>query len=134
MKKVYVASRGLPERSKMWLDLRTRGVQITASWIEDPDEAAWDFTELWQEVVREIHASDAILAYVEKEDFPVRGVLVEVGVAIGAGLPVHVVLPGVKLEGPSLRPLGAWAHHPLVKRHDNMSDALAELGYGDISL
>lgn len=128
--KVYVASRGTAARAAMWRDLRGQGMAVTASWIENADENTLDFTVLWPQVVREIHDSDALLMYAEAGDFPFRGALVEVGVALGAGIPVHVALAGVALAGPSLRPLGAWAHHPLVTLHEGLGSALAGLGYG----
>jgi len=133
MKKIYVASRaGVPERVAMWLELRRRGMVITSSWIDEPYENVQDLGALWLKIVEEVQGADAVLVYAALEDFPVRGVLVEAGIALGKGIPVHVVVPGGGLTGPSLRPLGAWANHPLVTRYEVLDKALDALGYGDL--
>jgi hypothetical protein len=98
----------------MWRDLRDSGVRITSSWIdEDGEGQTEDFGDLWQRIENEIRRSSALVLYVEPSDFPLKGALVEVGMALAIGLPINVVAPGVFLER-SMRPIGSWAAHPSV--------------------
>lgn len=114
----YVASRAsVPERSAMWRSLRASGWQITSTWIDEAGEGETeDFGELWQRIMREIAAADALILYAEKDDFPLKGALVEVGIALGMKKPVFVCLPGVELQGRTFRPIGSWITHSLVKQ------------------
>ena len=135
VKKVYVCSRAsVPERVEAWRQLRAQGMAITSSWLEEGTKERADFGNLWQKVVEEIKDADALLAHFAPEDFPLRGALVEIGIALAFGKPVLVALPNVELTGPTLRPLGAWAHHPLVARYDDLRAALEQLGYGDLRI
>jgi hypothetical protein len=116
--KVYCASRAsVPERPAMWRRLRDEeGWRIVSTWIDEagPGETA-DMCELWRRIHGEIAAADGVVLYVEPDDFPLKGALVEVGMALGMGKPVCVVLGGgLRLEPGSLRPLGSWAQHPRV--------------------
>lgn len=113
---VYVASRAsVPERPAMWRRLRDAGYPIISTWIDEAGagETA-DNGELWARIAREISGAERLVLYVEPEDFPLKGALVEVGMAIAAGVPVVVVAPNVPLEVHTLRPLGSWAAHPMV--------------------
>jgi hypothetical protein len=40
------------------------------------------------------------------------------------GKPIIVCLPDVYLEPRSLRPIGSWISHPLVKRVETIEDAI----------
>lgn len=124
---LYVASRAsVPERPSMWRALRDdRGWQIVASWIDEAGEGeTTDLGELWSRIEGEIRRCDGLILYAEPEDFPLKGALVEVGIAIGADKPVAVVLsdPAI-LEPMSLRPLGSWAKHPLCRSCESLDDA-----------
>lgn len=122
---VYVASRASdPRRPAMWQRLRASGVPITSTWIDEagPGETA-DLGELWQRIRREVASSRALVLYVEADDFPLKGALIEVGMALALGKPVFVVAPGVVLEERSMRPLGSWARHPLVKFAPTVEEA-----------
>lgn len=115
---MYCASRAsLPERPAMWRRLRDEeGWDIVSSWIDEagPGETA-DMGELWSRIRREIQSAVGVVLYVEPDDFPLTGALVECGIAVGLGKPVAVVLGGgLRLEPGSLRPLGSWAQHPSV--------------------
>lgn len=125
-KGVYVASRAsIPERSAMWRERKSAGVDITSSWIYESGIGETEsFTELWSRIDREIKKSVALVVYAESRDFPLKGALVEVGIALGQGIPVIVCLPEVQLEERSCRPIGSWIQHPLVKRIDNIDDAI----------
>lgn len=123
--RIYVASRAsVPERPAMWRRLREQWKPnriIVSSWI---DEAGTEsFEDLWLRIVNEVLSSDRLILYAEPGDFPLKGALVEVGVALGAGKPVAAVLPGVELDA-SMRPLGSWASHPCVTLHDTIGEAL----------
>jgi hypothetical protein len=129
---VYVASRAsLPERGEMWRALRARGVNITSSWIDEdgPGEIA-DFGDLWTRIEVEVAQSSRLVAYLEPADFPIRGVLVEIGMALSAGVPVFLVTPNLTLDGRTFRPLGSWIKHPLVSFADTIEDALQSQATG----
>lgn len=111
---VYVASgASLPERPAMWKGLRASGWRISSTWIDEAGEDDTDdFADLWQRIEGEIRASDGLILYAEKQDLPLKGALIEVGMALGMRKPVAVVLGGPPfLEPRSLRPIGSWLHH-----------------------
>lgn len=123
---IYVASRAsIPERSAMWRQLRDDGAPIISSWIDEAgDGETGDFTHLWSRIHGEIAASDYLILYAEPGDFPLKGALIEAGMALGLGKPVRCVLPGVFVEGRTLKPVGSWMRHRLVTRHDSVADAM----------
>lgn len=122
MTKFYVASRAsIPERAVMWRRFRERGVLITSTWIdEDGEGQTEDFIGLWERIQGEIQECDVLVLYAESNDFPLKGALIEVGIALGLRRSVVVCLPGVSLEHRSMRPVGSWIWHPLVQRNDNV--------------
>ena len=69
---------------------------------------------MWERIQHEVTTATALILYAEADDFPLKGALVEVGMALAAGVPVIAVLPGVELEPRSMRPVGSWMAHPLV--------------------
>ncbi len=119
---LYIASR--VRHAASWIELRKDGVPISSSWINGvgPGETA-DLGELWSRILTEIRGSDALLFYAAASDFPLKGALVEVGVALAYGLPVFVVLEDVELDD-FYRPVGSWIRHPLVRRFTSMDAAL----------
>jgi hypothetical protein len=122
----YIASRAsLPERSAAWRRLRDDGWKITCTWIDEagPGESA-DLGSLWARIDAEIAGSERLILYVEPGDFPLKGALIEVGMALAHGMPIRIVAPGVVLEPDSLRPLGSWVRHPLVTFCDTVEEAL----------
>lgn len=126
---LYVASRAsVPERSAMWRALRDgKGWRIIASWIDEAGEGETaDLGELWVRIEGEIRRCDGLILYAEPGDFPLKGALVEAGIAIGAGKPVAVVLsdPSI-LEPLSRSPLGSWAKHPSCQMCQSLDDARA---------
>ena len=123
---IYVASRAsIPERSANWRLLRDLGWQISSSWIDEAgDGETEDFTHLWMRIEREIAQSDKLVLYAEQGDFPLKGAILECGMALGMGKPVICCLPGVKLEGRTKRPIGSWLAHPKVVRVDWLPDAM----------
>ncbi len=113
---LYVASRAsVPARAAMWRALREAGWPIVATWIDEAGEGETEsFTELWARIEREIRSARGLIVYAEPGDFPLKGAYLEAGIALGAGLPVAVVMPGVDLEPRSARPMGSWIRHPRV--------------------
>lgn len=122
---IYVASRAsLPERPAYWRALRAAGWPIVSTWIDEagPGETA-DLRELWARIIREISSARGLVLHVETDDFPLKGALIEVGAALSLGKRVGVYAPGVVLEDHSMRPLGSWAAHPLVRLCTTLADA-----------
>ncbi len=122
----YIASRAsIPERSAAWRKLRANGWKITSSWIDEAGEGQTEcMTELWARIEREVCNAERLILYVEQIDFPLKGALVEVGMALAAGVKVFVVAPHVELEPKSCRPIGSWMNHPLVRHVATMDEAL----------
>lgn len=110
---IYVASR--VHHAPMWRDLR-QSWPINSTWIDEAGEGETaDLGELWARIEAEICQADAVVMYVCQKDFPLKGALIEAGMALAIGKPVIVVADGVELEPRSMRPLGSWVHHPLVR-------------------
>jgi len=123
---IYVASRAsVPARPAFWRELRSQGWGITSSWIDASEEPC--FGTLWERIEQEIQASVGVVLYAQAEDFPLRGALIECGLALGMGKPVALVLPGVEVEVISFRPIGSWVCHPRVKRFETVEEARAWL-------
>lgn len=125
---IYIASRAsIPERSAMWRRFRDHdGVDITSSWIDEAGEGQTaSFAELWDRIEREIGAATRLVLYAEQDDFPLKGALIEAGIALGMGKPVTVCLPGVKLDGRTHRPIGSWIEFRRVSRCDDIRAALS---------
>jgi hypothetical protein len=106
----------------MW---RETGTPIISTWIDDGDgDEVADFTELWTRIHREVLAAERLVLYARKDDFPFKGALTEVGLAMGAGVPVLVVLDrDVELKGSTFRPLGSWIKHPGVRMIASLEEA-----------
>ena len=121
---VYVASRAsVPGRAEMWRAHRADGRPIVSTWIDEagPGQTA-DMGDLWARIGREVAASVGLILYAEPTDFPLKGALVEVGMALAAGKPVVVVAPS-----PAVGPWGSWATHPLVSFSPTITDAFRRL-------
>lgn len=113
---VYVASRASnPARPAMWRKLRDEfGFKIISSWIDEAgDGETADFAELWKRITAEIARCDMLVFYAHADDFPLKGALIEVGMALAMQKPVWV-FGNLTLEGRTDRPLGSWIRHPLV--------------------
>ena len=122
--KFYVCSR--THHADLWKTARARGAPILSTWIDEAGagETA-DLGLLWERIEREIRAATAVVVFARADDFPLKGALVEAGMAIAAGKPIRLVLaPDVELESPSCRPIGSWIRHPLVHRFDSIQEAL----------
>jgi hypothetical protein len=128
---IYGASRVV--WAPVWLGLVKRGVPIISSWIYEAGQGETaDLSELWSRVRQEISQCRALILYVDgMDDFPLKGALVEVGMAIAFNKPVFVVLTDVELEPRSMRPVGSWLHYKGVLRCETMQEALYAAGYGE---
>lgn len=124
--KIYIASRAsIPERAALWREYRRRGVPITSSWIdEDGEGQTKSFTDLWDRITNEIAAADRLILYAEASDFPLKGALIEAGIALGMQREVTVCLPNVELHPRNFRPIGSWIAHSLVVREDDIEKAM----------
>ena len=124
--KIYVASRAsIPERAEMWRNLRIEGSNIVSSWIDESGEGQTkSFSELWLRIENEIRSCDRLVLYIEKDDFPLKGALIEVGMAISLGKPILIINKDVILEKRTFRPLGSWVEHPAVQFSLNIRKAV----------
>jgi hypothetical protein len=117
--RIYAVSRAsVPDRVAMWKYLRdVKGVNIISTWIDEAGSGeTQDLSELWRRIADEIASCDRVVMYVEPQDFPLKGALIEIGIAIAAKKPIVLVAPGCEFAPPSYRPIGSWIRHPLVKR------------------
>jgi hypothetical protein len=123
----YVASRAsVPGRAELWRTLRDHGWQITSSWIDQAgDGEDINYTDLWDRVSREIAASRKFLLFAVDSDFPLKGALIETGIALAMGKPVVACLPGVRIDERTKRPVGSWLAHRNVTRIDTVYDAIS---------
>lgn len=120
---IYVASR--VHHAARWREARDKyGAPIISSWIDQDGPGDSTYGTLWPAVVEEIRQARALIFYAQPEDFPLKGAYVEVGMALAFGKPVYTVLPGVRLEERSMRPVGSWLCHPLVVHCSNLPEAL----------
>lgn len=133
LRPVYVASRAsVSARGRMWRNLRSQGVPITSSWIdEDGEGQTADLSDLWKRITNEIRAADYLILYAEADDFPLKGAFIEAGIALGMGKQVIVCLPNVELDPRSCRPIGSWINHPLVSRCDDLNKAIDNFRTGE---
>lgn len=106
----------------MWKALRKGGAAIVSTWIDEAGTGdTTDFTELWSRIESEIRMADRLVLYVEPGDFPLKGALVEVGMALARGKQVMVVAPGVVIDPRDFKPLGSWVGHPNVSLCDSLA-------------
>jgi hypothetical protein len=122
--KIYVVSRAsIPTRPQMWRGYRQRGARIVSSWIDEagPGETK-NFPAFWERITAEIRICHRLVLYAEAEDFPLKGALIEVGMALALALALAlrksvwvVAAPGIVLDRTD-RPFGSWIRHPWVER------------------
>jgi hypothetical protein len=115
IKQLYVSSRVI--HAAMWRGLRkNHNWPIRSSWIDQagPGETP-DMSQHWATIVGEILQSDALLLYFQPDDFPLKGALVECGVALAYNRPVFIMPTSTAIVPVTYRPIGSWIKHPLVK-------------------
>jgi hypothetical protein len=131
--KIYVSSRAsIIERVAMWQQYRTMGANIISTWIDEPvDLTTISYPDLWSRIQEEILKCDRFVFYAEPNDFPVKGAMVEVGMAIAYVKPIWVLGNNLELEGETFRPLGSWVkHHSITvfKPRATLNDMMQALG------
>lgn len=115
--RIYIASK--TKHAARWRELRdAQGYNITSTWIDEagPGESK-DLSDLARRCVDEARKANALILYCESGDFPLKGALIEVGAALGAGVPVFVVGECESLNT-------ALASHPLWLACDSLEIAL----------
>jgi hypothetical protein len=121
----YVASRAsVPARAAMWRRYRAAGVPIISTWIDEAGEGETaDFSELWERITGEIAGAWGLILYAQRDDFPLKGALVEVGIAIALNKPIAIVLD-FEPDGRTMRPIGSWIAHKQVSRYQTVETLL----------
>ena len=120
---VYVASRASnPARPAMWQALRAAGWPINSTWIDEAGaQETNDMGELWCRIVTETAQAQGVVLYVEPQDLPIKGAMVECGVALALGKRVGIF---TSISPENRRKLiGSWTAHPLVKFCDSLTEA-----------
>lgn len=132
--KIYGASK--TQHAPLWEQMHRKGVDLVSNWhapevmktYADDDPAL--LAVLWMRIYHEIGVANCLVLYVTPDDkTPLKGALVEVGMALAMGKPIHVVRPGVKL-GEFFRPLGSWIAHTnviLYEEHLGLPEVLSKI-------
>ena len=86
---IYTASK--TRHAPMWQQYRSDGYPVISTWIDEagPGETQ-DHNDLWQRCIRESQMCEAMVVYREPDDV-LKGAWLEMGVALGAGVPVFAV-------------------------------------------
>jgi hypothetical protein len=111
---IYIASKAV--HGGRWQELRATGYPIMSTWIDEygPGQTK-SWSDLYARAVREASTAKALIVYCETGEI-LKGALVEVGAALGAGVPVFAV--GCEHQN--------FCHHPLVTRCASLKAALAD--------
>jgi len=89
-----------------------------ASWVDEAGEGqSADYAELAGRCVREVTGSNLGLLYSERGEV-LKGALIELGAALGSGVPVAYIGSGA---GPSR----VFRRHPLWREYRTIEDALS---------
>jgi len=124
---IYVASR--VKHYALWQHYKANGILINSTWINEPgDGDIEDFGELWARIETEIRKSTVLVFYVHgEEDLPLKGALVEVGMALAMNKPVFAVLEDITTIGRTMRPIGSWILDKRVIRFNTLDAAFRSL-------
>ncbi len=115
---IYVASR--PRHIDMWQQQRNAGIPIISTWIDkNRDREMLNLAKLWLDAEHEVVNAERLVLFVEKQDFPLKGVFVEIGMALAAKVPIYLVL-GSDVE---VKELGSWTQHPCVYLRTTLHEA-----------
>ncbi len=110
---IYIASKA--KHGPRWQALRDSGVPIYATWIDECGAGQTaDYGEFWSRIVRDVTACCALVAYHESGE-TMKGALVEIGIALAAGIPVFWT---------GADPAYTVVHHPLVTRCETLEQAM----------
>lgn len=117
---IYVANHAsIPERSAMWRAYRAAGAPIISTWIDEAGPGKSLMHDLWKRVADETRRCATLVLYVEPDDLPLKGALVEVGLAQAQGAWIFVAAPGVAIPA-----LGSWVWLPRVTLCGDADDAM----------
>lgn len=124
---IYVSSKVI--HAEMWQLLRRdRGVPINSSWIYDPTQ--FDLmnrnqcSKAWAKYVKEVREASCVLAYTTDGDKPLKGGLIEIGIAIGLGKLIFLVAESKDFSTDWMHNLGTWIHHDAVVKCFNLQDGI----------
>ena len=111
---IYIVSK--VRHAPKWRALRDHGLlPIISTWIDEAGEGeTQDLTDLWHRCIAEATSAECLIVYAEPDDV-LKGGLVEVGAALGSGVPVYVV---------GRQPRWTWCEHELVTECASVEDAL----------
>jgi hypothetical protein len=84
-----------------------------------------NMSELWARIQREIESCERLVLYAEPEDLPLKGALIEAGIALALGKPVFVVFGNSPKES-DYKALGSWTNHPLVSFANSVVAAMKD--------
>jgi hypothetical protein len=126
---IYVASKTW--HAGMWCKLRAKGYPIASSWIDTVDDAGFDHVgnnieSLWLKILAQdlsLHNCRGVVLYATKSDFPLRGALIEVGMALALGHRIAVVMSDYQIDPRNYQPLGSWFMHPAVRLYKTIDAA-----------
>lgn len=114
---VYTASR--VRHSLKWIYARENGVHIISTWIDESGEGqSPSMSDLWERCIDESKTANALILYREGDE-PLKGALVEVGAALGAGHPVFAV----GFDEPGDLKMYSFLNHRLVTRCSTLKAA-----------
>lgn len=123
---IYVASRAsAPMYPRLWKEFRSKGYPIISSWIDQAGPGETESMEvLWSLITNEIRHATVLCFYSEITDLPVKGALVEVGMALMHNIPVYVRVPGINSRVTLTRILGSWMNHPNIIPFDSLENMM----------
>jgi hypothetical protein len=127
--KLYAASK--TEHAAMWRDLRdNHGWPIISTWLNDAmgEDAEKNYRAMWLRFVADVHACTALVLYFCKDDRPLKGGLVEVGMVLALGKKVYVVIDDTQLGDSAAKLLGSWVWHPNVIQCVDFNHVRLEIG------
>lgn len=120
MKKVSIYTASRVRHAPLWLAARADGFDIISTWIDEAGEGqSVSMMDLWHRCVDEARSADALILYREGEEM-LKGALVEMGAALGAGIPVYAV----GFSGADTKAF-SFLNHPLVTRCETLKGAFA---------
>lgn len=132
---IYIASK--TRHAKKWQRLRDEGVPICSTWIDEAGPGqTQSMRHLWLRIRDEIRDCSVLLLYANNQDFhpidsvrkwagsPLKGALVEAGMALAFDKRIIVALEGVTLDR-NMRPIGSWVNHDRVWMYPSLKLAIS---------
>jgi len=116
--KVYASG---PGALRSWIEevKKKPGIQLVSDWEHLPLAVPLGLEKIiWTNILYQVNSADVLLLRAA-EDAPLRGALVEVGMALAFNTPV------VFWADSPHEHFGHWMHHPLIHLADNLDEAIA---------